>query len=146
MAAGTGRGRGMGKDGGVTNSSSWLQISQSGMLEVESVLADLTPSPVKTSQLIFGAVIFTHFSFFVFFCFVLSPFSAAGLLSVCSLFFCPPSVLSAFCCLSLSLALCPVMPCFVKKKQKKGKQQRTLFSPCSLYLIYLAFLFSDLPP
>lgn len=65
---------------------------------------------------------------------------------------CPPSVLSAFCCLLLSLALWPVMSCYVKMKIQNNRGN--FFTPnylvylpqwpCCSCLIYLTS-FTDLP-
>lgn len=93
------------------------------MLEVESVLSDLTLDLGRDLSLS-SVLSFLHVFLF------LSPLS-----SVFSLLLCPPSVLSAFFCLSLSLALCPVMPCFVKiKKITKDAASWSVF-PVGLFFM-----------
>lgn len=115
-----------------------------GMLEVESVLSDLTPSPVKRPQLIFAALIFTHFA------------SPASTLPLCSVFSLSHFALLLSCMLSVTFPrpLPSALRCHVLLELKK--QQRTLFLPMILFVcpnglvlyvqVYLAVLFSYLPP
>lgn len=103
------------------------------MFEVRRVLSGRIPLAVKQAQLSFSHI--PPLSY-------LSPFPPTGLIFVLALLLCPPSVLSTFCCLFLSLGLCAVMPHFVKIKILFLLPHGLVFC----VQVYLAMLFPDLLP